>query len=126
MIISTKNILLYIEPKSAPSAIPMTDELTLKLSYQMMNSKQTGVVNAKGTFIPGIKTMGVHKCTSKTCNNESLSYDILLPCGLATNTLALHYLMYHRNEVSPGDLKKISEMYCEPGWTVDLFDENLL
>lgn len=117
MILNTKYTLLFIEPKLAPTTDPVIDEYTLKLAYQLKNVTHTGSVTPNGGFIANVSTLGVHTCS---CGMRSASFDFLLPCGLATNKLALHYLMYHRAEVPTEDLEKIaSRMPYHPDITID-------
>lgn len=126
MIINTKYILLFIEPKLAPDANPIIDEYTLKLAYQLMHFTKFGTVNPHGGFSPNGSTMGVHTCTGASCSVQSKSYDVLLPCHLVTNTLALHYLMHHRSEVPVSDLQKIELMEYDPVFTMADFDPQVL
>lgn len=122
MIVNSKYSLLFIEPKLAPEASPVIDEYTLKLAYQMAHFTKIGVFY-NGGFSPNISTMGVHTCTGDSCSAQSNSYDILLPCGLPTNTLALHYVMYHRSEVPVSDLQKIESMEYDPAFTMADYDK---
>jgi hypothetical protein len=79
--------------------------------HAMRNKTDIGTVFSTGEFTSGLVTMGIHHCTGcKSTNYCSRSYDILLPNGLATNTLATHYVAYHRTEVPQEDLTKIMEM----------------
>ena len=82
-----------------------------------------GVCRPNG-FSPNTATMGVHSCTGFGCEKKSCSFDLLLPCGLATNTLAVHYLMYHRSEVPVTDLQKIEKMECDSNFSMADYDES--
>jgi len=112
MIIEFPSVLLFIEPENPGSDKPLLDDLTYKVLWAVRNSVANGHVSSgkKGTeFIEGLFTMGVHHCTGcRDRNIHSSSYDILLKGGLMTNTLAVHYMAYHRDEVPAFDLAKIS------------------
>jgi hypothetical protein len=116
MLLNSKYVLLFIEPQLPATSDPVVDEYTLKLAYQLMHYTKYGSINYSGGFIPYTSTLGVHTCS---CGARSASYDLLLPCGLGTNTLALHYLMYHRAEVPESELHKIQMMVRDPNFTMD-------
>lgn len=107
MIVKTKNVLLFIEPKNNKSEEPINDEYTNfieKLLDNAMNDKsKMGVVTPK-SFVKGMRTLGVHTCCCKECSH-SCDYEIY--DGFYTNSLATHYLRWHRNEVPQEELDKI-------------------
>ena len=67
-----------------------------------------GGVGSNGTFEPGITTMGVHQCV---CGEKSSSFDVLLPNGYITNTLAEHYLLWHRDEIPLEQIKILEKVF---------------
>ncbi len=87
--------LLFIEPKARASEEPLQDELSRKL--QMMLSHA----------VRGDCYRGVHHCS---CGAQSNSCDWVLSNGLITNSLAVHYLEYHRAEVPEGEIQKINSL----------------
>lgn len=113
---SSVTTLLYNNPENKPSEKSTIDIYTLVLALNMAKFKAKGVVIGN-SFEEGYSTKGFHFCTGDECDARSACYDILLPNGFATNTLALHYVMYHRAEVPQEDLDKIKKM----GWP-SLFD----
>jgi hypothetical protein len=127
MKLSGSKILLYIEPTRSASQAPVNDEFTLKVAFQMMNFTHKGVVMDEETFFTGLSTKGVHLCTGcRSENVSSRSYDILLPCGLATNTLALHYLQYHREEIPVEEMKKIMSIPPAGDFSLSNYHEKAL
>ena len=106
MLINNNKVILFIEPKNC-SKNPIIDELTIKMFNAMGDHLIKGVVNHKGDFIKGLKTMGLHECI---CGKVSRSYDILLDSGQATNFLSAHYLAFHRDEVPEEELQKVRNL----------------
>jgi len=76
--------------------------------------------NTDGTkviFRVGASTRGTHRC--QTLNKNSAGYDLLLPCGLITNTLALDYLGFTLDSIPAAELHKIAKIvsgYPEDKW----------
>lgn len=52
---------------------------------------------------------GVHTCTGCT-GIHSTPYNLILPHGFITNSLAVHYLIFHRKEVPSRDLGIINRL----------------
>jgi|ERR1051326_1657939 hypothetical protein len=93
MIINGDNkYLLYIEPKDIRSATPLVDELTKRMTAALRKAKA------------GQCFMGFHTCN---CGAHSSSCDFILPSGVQTNSLCIHYLAYHRPEVPRIELSKV-------------------
>jgi hypothetical protein len=82
--------MLYIVPKNSPSEEPIIDELTMKM-----------VAALRKATLPNRRSLGFHTCV---CGAMSDSTDCILPNGLRTNSLCVHYLAYHRGEVEAGEL----------------------
>lgn len=101
------DLLMFIEPVSPPSNVPVVDELTKKMVVALKWTKDGIMV--KGRVIPGLYR-GVHTCT---CGATSSNQDHLLlvqdPVRL-TNSLASHYLAWHRNEVPESELAKVAQL----------------
>jgi len=88
-----KKHLLFIEPKGKVWETPVNDNLT-----RMMN----WLLRKKATHGPYFK--GWHTCA---CGVKSANYDLYLPDGTMTNSLAVHYLKHHRSEVPKRELVKL-------------------
>src|ERR1700690_1702713 len=127
---------LFIHPRFAASAEPKIDDLTRDLEtiygYEtkmtktaiqghvasnaarfcsMLKCKQPCTTHKEGVpgFVAGVTTNGWHTCTAPGCEKvTSLPHDYLLSNGIAVNSLALHYLMYHRSEIPKHDLDMIA------------------
>jgi len=97
----TDSGLLFIEPKGSPSAEPLIDELTVKMAEGLRRSKAGVMVDDR---LVGGSYRGVHTCR---CGVTSSNTDHLLPNGEVTNSLAAHYLAWHREEVPQAQLDKV-------------------
>ncbi len=84
--------LLFIEPKNKPTT-KVNDELTKILEEEFENATEIG---------PYCK--GFHFCI---CGKHSTNHDYKLPCGLIVNSLCVHYIRDHREEVPESELEKI-------------------
>ena len=82
--------MLYIVPKNSPSEEPIIDELTMKMAASLRRAT-----------LPHRHSLGFHTCV---CGAQSDSTDFILPNGLRTNSLCVHYLAYHRAEIEAGEL----------------------
>lgn len=111
MIVNKSNILLFIEPKNDKSAQPVDDELTLfiekLLTIAINSNQQSCVVRSDGFIIRGLATMGLHQCR---CGEHSHNHDYEIYKDFYTNSLAAHYLRYHRSEVSTEELEKVKKL----------------
>ncbi len=77
--------LLYVEPQDPPSEQPVIDLLTRGMAAALNASEPYGDV-----------TRGFHVCS---CGAHSDNVEHKLPTGDITNSLAVHYLAYHRKEL---------------------------
>lgn len=84
--------LLFIEPKNEPTT-PINDELTKIVEEEFANAKDHGP-----------RWRGFHDCI---CGQMSSNHNYELPCGLITNSLCVHYIRDHREEVPESELEKI-------------------
>jgi len=66
--------------------------------------------------------MGVHQCT---CGVYSHSCNYLLPSGDVTNSLCIHYVAFHREEISQEQLDKIDAMPLYSSETIEPTDKEL-
>src|SRR5580765_5304646 len=95
------NHLLFIEPAGAPSATPTIDEITRKLAGAWRARKRSDYM-----------WCGFHDCTGKGCDVRSDPFDYWVD-QLKTNSLALHYVAFHRSEVPAGELAKIAALAAD-------------
>lgn len=86
---------LYIEPSARVSVEPVIDEITRKMT------------SAFRLGIPGLGYRGVHTCA---CGVKSSNCDYTLPNGEQTNSLCVHYLAFHRDEVPVSQLEKVRRL----------------
>lgn len=96
MIKKQSNQLLFVNPKEAASETPVMDALTKKMR-RLLRSGSDG---------PYYK--GTHECTG--CGLRSRNCDTILPDGTVTNSLAVHYLARHRDEVPKEELEKLRRL----------------
>ena len=98
MILSGPDSLLFIEPASPASETPVIDALTRKM-----------VAAYRSATREDITYCGFHRCV---CGSASTPYNSVLPSGLVTNSLCVHYLAHHRDEVPAGELAKVAGLDC--------------
>jgi hypothetical protein len=94
--------LLMIEPQNPCAKTPLIDEWTKWLTYgwRMCRSHSDAWQSYRGRhFAP--------------CGLVSDNRDHWI-CGLLTNSLCLHYLAFHRDEVPVDELKKIARFFRLP------------
>lgn len=96
MIISDNNHILFIEPTQPASVEGIQDELTAKMKTAMLNATK-----------PEYHYKGVHFCV---CGAISDNNDYFLPNGQKTNSLAVHYLEFHRAEIPESELAKVRQL----------------
>lgn len=84
--------ILYIEPRKTGSKDPVIDRATRIMTMALRIADH------------GRPYRGYHNCI---CGAHSRSYDYHLHNGEKTNSLAVHYLAYHRDEVSPEQIQKV-------------------
>ena len=90
------NLLLFIEPKQKRSKEPIIDNITKKMTASLRKSK---VINT---------SFGKHK---EICGCISSCAERELRNGERTNTLAIHYCAFHRNEISKEQIKRIENLH---------------
>lgn len=87
---------LYIEPSAKVSAEPVIDELTRKMVAAFRESEESMIM-----------WRGFHMCA---CGAASNNKDYVLPNGDKTNSLCVHYLAFHRDEVPASQLEKVQRL----------------
>jgi hypothetical protein len=103
--ISAKD-LLFIEPLQPALSVPLIDQLTRRMTAAYRSAEQSS-----GGWC------GVHVCS---CGTHSTSRDYFLPNGEMTNSLCVHYLAYHREEVPAEQLARVATLsYGEADPTED-------
>lgn len=87
--------ILYIEPGPYTSEEPVIDELTRKMTAAFRLAE------------PGPGWRGFHVCR---CGVNSSNCDYTLPDDRQANSLCIHYLAYHRDEVPEAELAKVAAL----------------
>lgn len=95
MIILDDGYFMMIEPKQDCQE-PIYDDITS--SAELLEK----VLVQKNSY------RGWHKAN---CGRQSDNHDWICPNGMITNSLMLHYITYHRNEVPESEIKKLERMY---------------
>ena len=103
MISRSQKDLLFIEPQEKPKP-PLVDELTRKLTAAFRKARKVPSGNKGGVACVG--------CWDAGLNFFGDSNNYVLPNGLKTNSLAIHYLVYHREEVPQAELDKVNNLQC--------------
>lgn len=111
MIIPDADHVLFIEPAAQASSEPLIDRYTRHMAGALRAATPPPVAARFG---------GVHTCV---CGATSANYNLdvwshrLLRFGrrrVQTNTLAVHYLAHHRDEVPAHELAKVLMLEAEP------------
>lgn len=87
----------YLKPQKPPSAEPLIDEYTRKATAAFRASKPDAAFY-----------LGFHVCTCEKA--QSAACDFILPDGTLTNSLLIHYLAMHREEVDWRTLSTIGAL----------------
>ena len=96
MVISDDKHVLFIEPEHCASKEPVLDAITEKMKQAMARARPSDVLYR-----------GWHFCK---CGARSEHNDYILHTGQITNSLAVHYLEYHRDEVPEGEIEKVLKL----------------
>lgn len=103
--------LLFIQPKNSCSQ-PIDDSLT-KVMQKILSAAKRGTSNYSDLnddgqhFKEGGGWKGWHTCI---CGEASDNADYLLPNGMITNSLCIHYLKYHRRQIPKTQLIKLQQL----------------
>jgi len=114
--------LLFIEPEQPASALPVIDDPTRRMTTAFRRA-------TPDRWIFG----GVHQCT---CGATSRKWNYHLPNGEMTNSLCIHYMAHHRDEVpkqqmtnvlllANGDLVPTDEELQGPDWLAAKWQSDL-
>jgi hypothetical protein len=103
MVISDKGHLLFIDPRAA-SAVPVIDKLTRKMTGAW-KTREHGVNEYRG----------FHRCTGCDAESDNRDHFVVTVKGarLLTNSLAIHYLAFHRADVPRAELAKVASLAAE-------------
>ena len=106
MISNASDDLLFVEPEKRPVRVPVVDAITRRM---------TGAWRKRTRIEPGFR--GIHHCTSERCYTSSDNYNYLVATAdgrvLTTNSLAIHYLAHHRDEVPTAELAKVAQLLAD-------------
>ncbi|MFZ3031654.1 MAG: hypothetical protein WA082_01335 [Candidatus Moraniibacteriota bacterium] len=86
--------LLFIEPNMEAAPRPVLDEITRKMAASFAHAEEYGP-----------RSRGFHICK---CGAQSTNTDYKLPNDMVTNSLAVHYVAMHREEVPQEMLDEIT------------------
>lgn len=99
---------LYETPKGKAAEVGVEDELTQGMEVLLKAAEtKTGVLRSDGVFINKLSTKGYHECV---CGATSTCVDYLIGPKHATNSLCVHYLRFHRAEISHAELQVVATM----------------
>jgi hypothetical protein len=84
--------LLYLEPKQRKRRAPIIDELTCKITAAYRQAESW------------LAHVGEHYCS---CGAVSSTWDMVLPNGMITNSLCIHYVALHRRELPVRQLRLV-------------------
>lgn len=141
------DLLLFIEPENEPSKLPIIDDITKKIAKALRRGipgaqtekwTEDGNVRWKQSepphmiiempwnetynFTTHTGWMGVHQCS---CGVYSHACNYLLPSGEVVNSLCIHYVAFHRDEIPQEQLDRISNMPLYSSETIEPTDEEL-
>ena len=100
--------LLYIEPIGPASPTPVIDDLTMKMTAALQHGAPGIMWGARKEFVEG----SYHGFHEWSCGAMSEAHDYKITGGFVTNSLCVHYLAHHRDEVPPSELEKVATLDC--------------
>jgi hypothetical protein len=103
----TNKGLLFIEPTQPASKEPVIDGLTRRMTAALNGSVGGTNDGWQGAFRPGGGWRGVHTCV---CGVNSSNRNFQLEDGTITNSLCIHYLAHHRDEIPKSELDKVRSL----------------
>ena len=95
---NTYTRLLFIEPTKGKSAVPVLDEYTMRM-------KAAWDVR----LVSEHSWRGFHVCVCGAWRDNKDHY-VGRGFGIVTNSLCLHYLAWHREEIPPDQLKIVASL----------------
>ncbi len=99
-----------MEPKN-PATEPIDDNVT-KLMKIALEEAEIGTANYSSPNevekFRGSGWKGTHQCQ---CGERSSNHDYQLKNGMITNSLCVHYVSCHRDEICDNDILKLQELF---------------
>ena len=116
MRITSSKCILFIEPSSKVSQDPLIDDLTMRMTCALRSCVDYGTIVPNGNFHSGISTKGIHECSCGKAESSSRDFLVVDRNGneIGTNTLCIHYLAYHRDEIDQAELDKVRSLPDSP------------
>lgn len=125
--------ILYIEPKNQRSDVPIIDEYTKKMVIALKNNKRADIIeNFKNIDIDSFLLSCIHGQYKKRhhciCGAYSSKVDYLLDkdIGYFTNSLCVHYLAVHRDEIPEEEFDKINDLDVDQNYELTEEDKQIL
>lgn len=87
---------LFIEPKGTKLEDPVRDDLVAVMQEAVERATPDSVAYR-----------GFHRCA---CGATSSNRDYVLESGQKTNSLCVHYLLFHRSEIPEAELEKVRRL----------------
>ncbi len=105
MIESSSKSLLFIEPTKPADIQPVIDEYTRKMTAAYRQTLEGFLHDGE---IMEVATAGFQSCS---CGAHSDNVNHVMPDKSAeTNSLCIHYLAHHRDEVPESELQKVAQL----------------
>jgi hypothetical protein len=101
---------LMMEPRAQVAPTPIIDSLTRRVAAAMRKAEKSDY-GYRGS--PKEAVRGMHHCTGKGCGVASDNHDYFITISgvrYLTNSLAVHYVAYHRHEISPAQMALIQAL----------------
>lgn len=125
-ILDHSTFLLFIEPTEGPALIPVIDSITKKMVTLLRSSKAgvSGYFQQDPVFdIASYGYRGVHFCSCNRAISSNQDYLVIHDqgspikvnkqsnvIGFITNSLCIHYLAFHRQEIPSEALELIAKI----------------
>ncbi len=100
--------ILFVEPPAQTSTEPLIDDLARIMAGALRKAEITPAPEG-----------ACHTCA---CGARGDNNHYILPGGMPTNSLAVHYLAWHRRELSPVQILRVGALKSAP---VEPTDEEL-
>jgi hypothetical protein len=101
---NVENALLFIEPSSKIKESDMSEYIWLVELFKYAKRGCGEIMNNEWTCD---QYMGAHQCR---CGKRSESRDFLFSNNMFTNSLCLHYLQWHRDEIPEIEFEKLKQL----------------
>ncbi len=91
--------LLMIEPEGQATQEPLVDEITRKMTAAWRAARHSDY---------GYRCF--HQCTCGATSDNKDHWILVNNQELSTNSLAIHYLAFHRENISEAELRKVASL----------------